>query len=111
MEVKLHPSPAVQEILTKFIENLDVKMQKKILRTLEKIEMYGSDALKALGVKKLVADKNIWELRFKQSKLLVRLLYVIRSNTLWIIHGFIKKQQKTPIREIKTAIRRVQDIK
>ena len=53
-------------------------------------------------VKKL--DYEIYEIRFKISSYIQRVLYFHKDNNRYIItHGFTKKTQKTPIREIQHA--------
>ena len=38
----------------------------------------------------------VWEIRCKLSTCIARILFVLDGNTMVLIHGFIKKQQKTP---------------
>lgn len=53
-------------------------------------------------VKKL--DDDLYEIRAKTPDKLIRSIYFqIQNNQYFITHGFIKKQQKTPRREIDKA--------
>jgi phage-related protein len=40
-------------------------------------------------------DADIWEIRVNLSKSIARVLFVIDKGSMVLIHGFIKKQQKT----------------
>lgn len=53
---------------------------------------------------------KIWEVRVEQSKGQYRLLYFSAPERKFVmLHGFIKKTQKTPPREIDEAERRMND--
>lgn len=53
-------------------------------------------------------EAKIWELRISITKREVRVLYFITSGkTAVLLHGFIKKTQRTPRGEIDIAIRRM----
>ncbi|MGV0981630.1 MAG: type II toxin-antitoxin system RelE/ParE family toxin [Polynucleobacter sp.] len=40
-------------------------------------------------------DGDIWEVRINLSKSIARVMFVLDANSMVLIHGFIKKQQKT----------------
>lgn len=53
-------------------------------------------------------ENGIYELRTR-GKQEVRLLYCFRNHNYYVLHGFVKKSQKTPRKEIKIAlVRRVE---
>lgn len=53
-------------------------------------------------IKKL--DDNLYELRSKQSSNIQRAIYFQKEQNKYLItHGFTKKQEKTPLKEIKHA--------
>ncbi|GHU13329.1 hypothetical protein AGMMS50225_23210 [Betaproteobacteria bacterium] len=60
------------------------------------------DWLKALVVLEHV-EGDIWEVRTKLSTRIARVLFVLEGNTMVLLHGFIKKQQKTPKPELDVA--------
>ena len=48
--------------------------------------------------------KRLWEIKVNlTSNRIARIFFCISNNTIVLLHGFIKKSQKTPIGEIKTA--------
>ncbi len=85
-----------------FIDNLDIKMRKKVIYNIWKSREVNDPEL----FKKL--DGNIWEFRTKFLNNQIRLFAFWdkreKEETLVIAtHGFIKKTQKTPKSEIDKA--------
>jgi len=84
-----------------FILSQDKKMQVKLYRTLQLLEIKGNE-LREHYSKKLTS--NIFEIRVKFSSNISRVLYFFVLNKKIILtNGFIKKTQKTPKREIEIA--------
>lgn len=52
---------------------------------------------------------NLYELRIK-GKDNLRIFYCFLENQIWLVHGFRKKTQKIPQREIQTAIDRIKEL-
>ena len=49
-------------------------------------------------------EGKLWELRIKFASDISRIFYFLTTgDNIILLHGFIKKTQKTPVREIKTA--------
>jgi len=48
-------------------------------------------------------DGDIWEVRTKLANRIARVLFVVEGETLVLLHGFIKKTQKTPRQELELA--------
>lgn len=90
----------------KFLSKLDNNSKARLTRDIDFLKENGS-SLKMPFAKKI--DKQLWELR-TSGKQRVRVIYSIRGNQIYIIHWFIKKTQKIPIRELNTAIKRLTDI-
>ena len=86
-----------------FYNSLPVKDRNKLRATIEMIEEAGIQAAIQLEwVKKL--DSEINEIRSKVSSNIQRALYFhVKNNQYIITHGFTKKMQKTPIKEIERA--------
>ncbi len=53
---------------------------------------------------------GLWEVRSELRNRIARVLFCIEGGAMWLLHGFIKKQQKTPSGEIKTAHKRMREI-
>ena len=89
--------------INKFIESLDKSTHSKILRHLKFLETYGPQL--TMPYSKPIA-KNLFELRTKGQQE-IRLFYCFYKNQIVILHGFIKKSQKTPPKEINLALKRI----
>jgi phage-related protein len=56
-------------------------------------------------------DGDIWEVRIVLSKRIARVLFVLDTNSMVLIHGFIKKQQKTLKADLDLAKDRVKKLR
>lgn len=91
----------------KFIESLSEKQQRKIIRILTYIEEYG--LVTAIPHAKKLTGTPLWEIRILGQDN-IRIFYVImEKDAIIVLHGFIKKSQKTPSRELEIAIVRFND--
>ena len=52
-------------------------------------------------------EGDIWEIRTRLDNRIARLLFVIENASVVLLHGFIKKTQKTPIAELEVARQRL----
>ena len=79
-----------------FIGKLEAPTIAKILRTIDLLERFGQH----LGMphSKKIGHK-LFELRVR-GKQEVRLIYAFHKNSAVVLHGFIKKSQKIPQKEI-----------
>lgn len=98
--VTIHPD------VEKFINSLDKPTFSKILRSLDLLENFGY-RLEMPHSKKI--KSNLFELRIK-GKQEVRIFYRFYQGRAELIHAFIKKQQKIPIKEAKTALKKLEYI-
>jgi phage-related protein len=48
-------------------------------------------------------DIDLWEIRSHISEGICRIFFTIHQETIILLHGFVKKSQKIPLKEIKTA--------
>ena len=90
-----------------FLESLPIRHHAKAIRNLQLLEEFGQDL--GGGYISKVRGK-LWELRIRFAKDISRIFYFIpMGNTFVILHGFIKKTQKTPISEIDISLKRIRD--
>ena len=54
-------------------------------------------------------DKNLWEVRSSLPDGISRVLFTVDENQMILLHGFIKKSNKTPQNELKTATARLRN--
>jgi len=53
---------------------------------------------------------GLLEVRSSLRNRIARVLFCIEGDTMWLLHGFIKKQQKTPAVEMDLARKRMREI-
>lgn len=82
-----------------FIKKLEKPTIAKVLRTIDLLEHFGQK----LGMphSKNISPK-LFELRIRGQQE-IRLFYTFHTNSAIILHGFIKKSQKSPPRELLIA--------
>lgn len=91
-----------------FLEDLPVKERVKFASTIAKIENRGFYvAAKQRWTRKISGKINLLEIRSKFSSNIVRAPYFRSSNDKYVItHGFRKKSQKMPKKELDKALER-----
>lgn len=86
-----------------FILSQEKKMQAKLFMSLELLEIKGPELREPYS--KPLGD-GIFEVRAKQGSDISRVLYFfVVGKTIVLTNGFVKKSQKTPVREIEKAKR------
>ncbi len=97
MEIRVDPS------VEKFITSLEKQTVAKILRTIDLLEKFGAH----LGMphSKKIAP-SLFELRAR-GKQEARIFYTFQTDTIILLHGFVKKSQKLPQKEIEAAKRKL----
>jgi len=89
--------------LDKFIKSLEKPTIAKVLRIIDLLERFGFN----LGLphsKK--AGAQLYELRIRGAQE-VRLFYSFHKSRIFLLHGFIKKSQRIPSREMNLALKKV----
>jgi phage-related protein len=56
-------------------------------------------------------ESDIWQVRIKLDNRIARVLFVMDKHTMILLHGFIKKSQKTPKPEIYLAKQRLKALR
>lgn len=106
-EITLYESLNGDQPVENFIKSLDEKAQNKIARTFDHLEEFGT-ALGPPHMKKLTGT-SLWELRILGGDN-IRIFYVtITGKAFLLLHGFKKKTQKTPRKEILISEKRLRD--
>lgn len=90
-----------------FLDSLPGKQQAKILKIFEYIRNHGFQAI-APPIRKL-SGTPMWEIRVL-GRDNIRVIYIVpRKQTVFALHGFVKKTPKTPRRKIQTALERYRE--
>ena len=84
-----------------FIKQLPQKHFAKAIKEIKALRIYGNQ-WKYPHVSHI--DGKLWELRIKSASDISRIFYFFHvDNNIVLLHGFVKKTQKTPQREIERA--------
>lgn len=55
-------------------------------------------------------ERGLWEVRSDLRDGIARVIFTVEDDLMILLHGFVKKSQKTPQRELDTARRRLADL-
>jgi|SRR3989344_1604531 len=90
----------------KFVESVDKPFRPRVARTLDLLAKHGNTLgmpySKALG-------EGLFELRIV-GVLHIRLLYAFHRGAIWLLHGFAKKTEHIPPRELVYARRQLKGL-
>jgi phage-related protein len=94
-----------------FILSLTPKQQAKIYREVDLLEKFGNELhyphVDIIRGKKYV---GLWELRIELASNIFRIFYFLpQNNKAILLHGIVKKKQKTPKKELDTALERMKE--
>ena len=53
-------------------------------------------------------DRDLWEVRSALANSIARVIFTVHEGTIILLHGFIKKSQLTPKRDLNLALNRLQ---
>jgi len=108
-KVLLYTTSQGDKPVNEFIRNLELKAQTKVYNALELLKSYGV-SVGSPHIKKLTGTE-LWELRILGSDS-IRILYIaITGKTFLLLHGFKKKKDKTPPKEIRIAEDRLAELR
>lgn len=100
-KIMLYKTPQGDAPVKEFIDSLELKAQSKVRNTINLLRDFGTK-LGSPHIKKLTGTQ-LWELRILGSDS-IRILYIaITGKTFLLLHGFKKKKDKTPLKEIRMA--------
>ncbi len=60
-------------------------------------------------IRKLEAD--LWEVRSRLPHRIARVIFTVEDNRMVLLHGFIKKSQKTPVEDLQLARQRLKALR
>lgn len=102
-EIIFYMKPDGKEPAREFLDNLDLKMKAKMLRTIVMLQKNGYELREPYSK---FLDDGIMELRAKVGSDISRVLYFfVIGRKILLTNGFVKKSQKTPKEEIERAKR------
>ena len=89
--------------LERFIQGLELFTRVKVFHAFGLLERFGYTLRMPLSRK---VDRDLFELRIRGVQE-VRIFYTFHQRTIILFHGFIKKSQRIPTRELQLAIRKL----
>ena len=116
-EIEFYQTESGRIPVAEFIESLPDKFTAKMLRDIDLLKDFGAD-LHYPYIDSIKGDKynGLMELRTKQSTNVFRTFYFVvkkdeetQTETAVLLHAIQKKTQKTPKRELDTALERMKD--
>jgi len=99
LSVKFYRTQAGHEPAREWLRSLDREEKKTIGEDIKTVQ-YGWPLGMPL-VRKL--EPNLWKIRTSLGARIARILFTVRGNVIILLHGFIKKSQKTPSQDLSTA--------
>lgn len=92
----------------RWVDDMPVGMKAYYARITERLIKFGPN----LGMPfTRTIEKNLFELRIKAKEGISRIFYcTIKQGKIVMLHGFIKKDRKTPKKELKTAKQRKKEV-
>lgn len=96
------------EDLIKWVDRMPLGMRAYYARLTERMIHFGPN----LGMPFTRSlSKGLFELRIKAKEGISRIFYcTVKNNKIIMLHGFIKKSQKTPNKEMKLAMKRMREV-
>jgi phage-related protein len=107
LQARFYHTPAGAEPVREWLKTLDDEDRRQIGIDIRKVEFgwpIGMPTCKPLG-------RGLWEVRSDiSSNRIARVIFAIADGEMALLHGFIKKTQKTPDDDLKLALRRKKEM-
>jgi len=102
-------NPSGKAPVEKYIDEIDNKDERaELLSALKGIQEYGTDTI---GVEFRQIEGKLWELKIRAYGNQHRIFYVVlKGNEMVLLHAYLKKTPKTPVKEIQTAKQRMKQL-
>ena len=113
MEIEFYKTESGREPVSEFILRLQGKQSAKVLQNIELLEKFGNE-LHYPYVESIKGEKykGLMELRTKAIDGVFRVFYfVVVENKAVLLHAIQKKTDKTPQKELETALARMKEYK
>ena len=110
--VKIYRPPGETAPMKKFLATLDQKLRKKLHRQFCIMSRSSLSDLKEPHYKHFVLEKynQFYELREK-NKILVRIIFVISDEDVFLLTPFIKRQPRDTMRALEASLRMLAEIR
>lgn len=103
MNVEFLTLPNGKKPAEEFLSELDNQTLAKVYKLIERLKSEGR--LLFPHARKLEGYKGLWEMRIKSQRGAIRIFYIYwERDSIILVSGFIKKSQKTPLRELEKTV-------
>lgn len=106
LQVVFYQSEKNKEPVREWLKNLSQCEKKLIGEAIKTVQFSYPIGLPL--VRKM--SPNLWEVRINLSDKIARVLFTIKNQKMILLHGFIKKSQKTPNKELEIAEIRLKNL-
>ena len=106
LQVVFYKSAAGNEPVREWLKKLDKEDRRVIGGDIKTVQLGWPLGMPI--VRKL--EKRLWEIRIQLDSRIARILFTVHTNIMVLLHGFIKKSQKLPARDLKIAKQRMTNI-
>jgi len=107
--IEYYETPGGKRPVREFIDSLSPESKAKYIFIADLLEAYGI-GVREPYVKPLAGTKKLFEIRIKDKSNIHRILYFTFTGRRFVLlHGFTKKTEKTPAREIEIAAKRMEE--
>ena len=106
LQVVFYKSAAGNEPVREWLKKLDKEDRRVIGGDIKTVQLGWPLGMPL--VRKL--EKRLWEIRIQLDSRIARILFTVHTNIMVLLHGFIKKSQKLPARDLKIAKQRMTNI-
>ena len=102
-------NPSGKVPIEKYIDTIDNKEERaELLSILKGIQENGTDAI---GVEFRQIEGKLWELKIRIHGNQHRVFYIVlKGNEMILLHAYLKKTQKAPVKEIEVAKQRMKTV-
>ena len=106
LQVVFYQSENNKEPVREWLKSLSQGEKKLIGEAIKTVQFSYSVGMPL--VRKMSPD--LWEVRINLSNKIARVLFTIKNQKMILLHGFIKKSQKTPNKELEIAEIRLKNL-
>jgi phage-related protein len=96
----------VDESVRKFVQSLEKPTISKYIKLTDLLDRFGNQLPMPYSKK---ISSHLFELRIRGQQE-VRIFYTFQQGQAFLFHGFVKKTQKTPRREIEIAVNKLKSL-
>lgn len=105
--IETYETSSGEKVVDEFIKKQRPQAKAKIAHTIKLLKLYGNKLgmphSKALG-------SGLYELRIRGKEELRIIYCFLKQKTIYLLHGFNKKTQQIPQKELDTALKRMRNL-